>query len=140
MNTIRIKTHKMKNSYTGNFFFLLSKGLNAGKPLDRPCPNCFVVFAKNETERSLLFWLCFGLWQGLYFQQFLTGSVIPFIRIDDIKNIVNDAVLKIEMKNIDVFQSLETIEKLNQYQINISQQLKLIKQMQRAMMEKILKE
>ena len=51
MKTLGIKTHKMKNVYTGNHFFLLSKDLNAGKPLNKPCPNCFVPFADCDEEK-----------------------------------------------------------------------------------------
>lgn len=82
MTTPKIKTHKMKNTYVEDHFFILSKGMNAGKPLDKPCPNCFVLFAKSKVERNMLYWLCFGLWQGNFFHPFLTGYVIPFIRLD----------------------------------------------------------
>lgn len=51
MKTLGIKTHKMKNVYTGNHFFLLSKDLNAGKPLNKLSPNCFVPFADCDEEK-----------------------------------------------------------------------------------------
>jgi hypothetical protein len=110
MKTPRIKTHEMKNAYTENHFFILSKGLNAGKPLDKPCPNCFVLFAKSEEEKNQLHWLCYGLWQGNLFRPFLTGSVIPFIRLDDLKTVINEALSKINStefeKSISVMQDL----------------------------------
>ena len=39
-------------SISKNHFFILSKGLNAGKPLTEPCPNCFVFHAETEQEKD----------------------------------------------------------------------------------------
>jgi hypothetical protein len=95
MKKLQIKTHKMKNTYSGNYFFILFKGLNAGKPLDKSYPNYFMLFSKCEEESKKLFWLCFGLWQRNFFHPFLTGSVIPFIRLDDLRQVIRDANSKL---------------------------------------------
>lgn len=50
-----IKTHKMNRTYHGNHFFVLSKGNNAGRPMDKPCPNCFVVISKMSTGETITF-------------------------------------------------------------------------------------
>ena len=129
----------MKNSYTGNFFFILSKGLNAGKPMDKPCPNCFVLFAKDEQEKDLLFWLCFGLWQANHFQLFLTGSVIPFIRVDDLREVINQGFQKVQLNPEEFKKSVDIITKLQTHQEHISQQLQLIKKAKKALMYKVLR-
>lgn len=137
---MNIKTHKMKNEYTNqNHFFILSKGLNAGKPMHQPCPNCFVLFAKCETEKQQLFWLCFGLWQGNFFRPFLTGSVISFIRIDDLKKVMSEALQKVELNPSAFEKSIEILNKLNKHQENIHQQLTLIKEAKKALMYKIMR-
>ena len=66
-------------------FYVLSKGLNSGKPLEKPCPNCFVITVKNDEEKEFLFWLCWGLWQSKKFHHLHTGSVIPFVRLHEFK-------------------------------------------------------
>lgn len=137
MTTLKIKTHKMKNTYVEDHFFILSKGMNAGKPLDKPCPNCFVLFAKCEEEKNMLYWLCFGLWQGNFFHPFLTGSVIPFIRFEDLKQVIKEALSKVNMNDIE--KSLSIIQDLQRHQEIISKQLELIRQAKKAMMYKILK-
>jgi hypothetical protein len=137
MKTIQIKTHKIKNVYTENHFFILSKGLNAGKPLDKPCPNCFVLFTKSEEERNQLYWLCFGLWQGDFFRPFLTGSVIPFIRLDDLKTVINEALSKINSTEFE--KSISVMQDLQKHQENISKQLELIRQTKKSLMYRILK-
>ena len=88
----------MKNEYAQPHFFILSKGNNSGKPLDKPCPNCFVCLCSSEEERQQLYWLFYGCWQGLFFNPFIGGSVIPYIRIDDVKQVATLALSKIELK------------------------------------------
>ncbi len=73
------------NEVLSNQFFILNKGLNSGKPLEKPCPNCFVITVKNDEEKEFLFWLCWGLWQSKKFYYLHTGSVIPFIRLNEFK-------------------------------------------------------
>lgn len=137
MKTLTIKTHKMKNVYTGNHFFILSKGLNAGKPLDKPCPNCFVFFAKSEEEKNQLYWLCFGLWQADLFRPFLTGSVIPFIRLDYLKTVISEALSKVDVKEFD--KSITVMQDLEKYQLNIAKQLELLRQAKKSLMYKMLR-
>jgi hypothetical protein len=127
----------MKNSYDGNFFFLLSKGMNAGKPMEKPCPNCFVIFASSEEEKQKLFWLCFGLWQGDFFRPFLTGSVIPFIRLDNLKQVIREALTK--LKDEDVKKSLAVLQEIQKHQEHIYKQLDLIRQAKKALMYRVLK-
>jgi hypothetical protein len=127
----------MKNVYEGNHFFILSKGLNAGKPLDKPCPNCFALFASSKEEKNQLYWLCYGLWQGNLFRPFLTGSVIPFIRLDDLKTIINEALSKINSTEFE--KSISVMQDLQKYQENISKQLELIRQAKKSLMYRILK-
>lgn len=67
-------------------FFILSKGLNAGKPLDQPCPNCFVAYCNDKTDRQFFYWLTYALWQCGTYKICLVGSVIPFLRISDLKH------------------------------------------------------
>jgi len=137
-HSVKIKTHKGKG-YEGEYFFILSKGNNAGKPLAQPCPNCFVVVADSTEERELLYWLCFGLWQGRCFRQFLCGSVIPFIRLGDLKKVIQEARVKAEEKPKEFTEAVELLNKLSAHQENILQQLSLIAQAKRAVIHKVLK-
>jgi len=137
MQTLKIKTHKMKNSYAGNYLFILSKGLNAGKPLEKPCPNCFVLFAKDEEERKVFYWLCFGLWQAKFFQPFLTGSVIPFLRTEDLKQVIQEALSKIDHASLK--ESLSIMQSLEKHHEVISKQLELIRQAKKVLMYKVIR-
>lgn len=135
-----IKCYKFNQEViTKPHFFILSKGNNSGKPLDIACPNCFICICKTEEEKQQLYWLFYGLWQGLFFHPFLTGSVIPFIRLDDLKKVAVMAFEKISLqpeqfnKNISVLQLLEEKNKV------IMEQIRLIKQAKKALMYQVLK-
>ncbi len=119
-----------------NQFYVLSKGLNSGKPLEKPCPNCFVITVKNDEEKEFLFWLCWGLWQSKKFHHLHTGSVIPFIRLQEFKAFIKEqaatAFAEKEQynKNVKALQQLEALEK------NYKQSLLLIMDAKRAIFQR----
>jgi len=86
MSTFELKTHKSGRTYSNPHFFILNKGLNSGKPLTNPCPNCFVVTTATEEAKNTLFHLSLMLQIGGFYAYYLKGSVIPFISVDDCKN------------------------------------------------------
>ncbi|MEQ8472550.1 MAG: hypothetical protein RIC35_15270 [Marinoscillum sp.] len=81
----RVNTFSAQELPKGPHFFVLSKGLNAGKPMDKPCANCYLVCTEFEENRHLFYWLCFALWKSGYFKKHLVGSVIPFLRVNDLR-------------------------------------------------------
>ncbi|WP_439132922.1 DUF6943 family protein [Polaribacter sp.] len=107
MSTFQIKTHQPGRTYTKPHFFILNKGLNSGKPLDKPCPNCFVITTTTRAERESLYYLCLSLKVGQFFAYYLKGSVIPFIGISDAKKVIN-----IALQNYEAQQCQMKVEKL----------------------------
>lgn len=139
MRKLKIKTHKMNNTYEKNHFFILNKGNNSGKPLEQACPNCFVCFADNEEQKQQLYWLFYGLWQGAYFKPFLTGSVIPFIRLNDLKEVAELSLSKIELQSQQFSKNISMMQLLDEKSKVIQEQIKLIKYTKRALMYQVLK-
>ena len=92
MSNFEIKTHRSGRTYNTQHFFILNKGINSGKPLNQPCPNCFVITTTSAANRESLFYLCLLLKIGKYFSYYLKGSVIPFICISDAKKVINQAL------------------------------------------------
>jgi hypothetical protein len=93
---MKILTHSPAHERTPFEFYILNKGNNAGKPLAHPCPNCFTCLASSQEEKELYYWLCFGLWQGQAFRPYLIGSVIPFIRLNDLLQVLNHSGIRAE--------------------------------------------
>lgn len=133
-----IKTHKLNRTYHENHFFILSKGNNAGKPLMTPCPNCFVVLSQCAKEKNLLYWLCYGLWQCRYFEPYLIGSVIPFLRLPELKSIIRNACSRIEIQKDDFERVINSLNELNEYHRNIVKQLHGIDQLKKSLMWKLM--
>lgn len=109
MKPYSIKTYRSGNSTTiensvqNPHFYILNKGLNSGKPLKKPCPNCFVMAFENANDKDFYYWLVYGLWQSKAFHPFLRGSVIPFIVLPELKKSINQAAIIAE-NNLPAFE------------------------------------
>jgi hypothetical protein len=140
MKTLDIKTYSKNLKLKGEYFFILSKGNNAGKPLLNPCPNCFVFTTTNKEEKDSYFWLIHGLWQGNFFKQVLRGSVIPFVRIYEVKSIIAEAAAKTISQKEKFLKTINLLKNLEEQQKTIQKQMQLIQQAKVALMFHILKQ
>ncbi len=113
-------------------FFVFSKGLNSGKPISKPCPNCYQIICYNSEEKETLELLCFCLWQSKVFYQDLVGSVIPFLRIGDFKKALLIAIESSKDKP-EIHQLSGNIQKLNVLESQYRTQLKLIGEYKEAL-------
>lgn len=120
-----IKTYTLNRVIQTPHFFILNKGKNSGRPMYEPCPNCFIVDCVSIAERDRLFWICYALWQSKQFYPFMCGSVIDFIKINDVKSLLRNADSKIATEQISsVVKSLLTIADL---EAKLQEQIKLTK-------------
>ena len=128
-----IKTYRNgSTSYSSPHFFLLNKGLNSGRPMNVPCPNCFVISTETEEMRESLFYLSLSLKEGLYFSYFIKGSVIPFITIDDTRKVLNEALQNYKKDQWQL--KVEQLKKITEYEINLQSQLNKIGQLKLALL------
>lgn len=100
--------------------------------MNEPCPNCFVVTTATEEQRNTLFYLCLLLQSGMYFNYYLVGSVIPFIRIDDTRKVLNTALLNYEIDNWEL--KIQKLMNITKYENNLKNQLNTIKQLKLALL------
>ena len=120
-------------SLSNLIFGLRCKGLNSGKPLEKPCPNCFVLACKNQAEKDFYTTLLFGLWKVKHFYQFHTGSVIPFIRISDFKQVVKEQANRVSIKPQDFIEDVHKFRLIERKQKQIYEQMALINDVKRAL-------
>jgi hypothetical protein len=113
-------------------FFILSKGMNSGKPLEHPCPNFFTFNAKTQEEKDHNFWLCFGLWQSKTFHLYLSGSVIPFIHLRDRNQVISHASEKAQANPAYFQKTVEALKILDQHEKNYRRNLLLISEAKKA--------
>ena len=127
------KTFNPQKKASNFEFYILCKGLNSGKPLTTPCPNSFVCVCENQSQKDFYFWLFFGLWKAKYFHQFLVGSCIPFLRLDDAKNEASKNAL-IVGKNLSAYQStVSKVKLIEEKEQQIRQNLKTLSELKRAL-------
>ncbi|WP_397446020.1 DUF6943 family protein [Polaribacter sp. R77954] len=132
MSTFQIKTHQPGRTYAKPHFFILNKGLNSGKPLENPCPNCFVITTTTRAERESLYYLCLSLKVGKFFAYYLKGSVIPFICISDAKKVINTALQNYETQQWKM--KVEKLKKITAFEESLKQQLATISKLKIALL------
>lgn len=132
MSTYEIKTHQVGRTYNAPHFFILNKGLNSGKPMVGPCPNCFVLTTQSQEQREQLFYLCLSLKIGKYFAYYLKGSVIPFICITDTKAVFKNALQNYEQQQWAT--KVKKLKKITAFEKNLQQQLKAISKLKIALL------
>lgn len=123
----QIKTNKIETACNKPHFYIQNKGLNSGKPLNNPIPNCFLLSTETEEQRDSLFYLCQSLQIGQFFSYYIVGSVIPFLRIDDAKKVLNTAIQNYKKDQWEL--KVEKLKKITIYENNLKQQLSLISQL-----------
>jgi len=134
MTNFIIKTHRPGTNYSKPHLFILNKGLNSGKPQKEPFTNSFVILFQHEEDCENFYFIAFSLWQTKFWHQFLIGSVIPFLRLQDFKNEFTPRAKSMmeeheqHQKNIAALKALE--QKENQFHEN----LKLINDIRRIIM------
>lgn len=139
MKAVKIFTYNPKNQKSDFEYYALSKGLNSGKPLDIPCPNCFVISCCNAQELDIYRSLLFGLWKAKAFHQLLVGSVIPFIRINDFKNFVFEQVSHLKGKEKAFKKDVQRTKILEQQEKRLQEQILLISELKRIYIARHLK-
>lgn len=139
MRPLKIQTHNPKNPKSEFEFYALSKGLNSGKPLDEPCPNCFAISCRNAKEKDFVRTLLFSLWKSKAFHPFLFGSVIPFIRISDFRTFISEQFQHLKDKETDIQNDVQHFKALEQKERAMCEQLLLISELKRIYIARHLK-
>jgi hypothetical protein len=130
-------------SHTGNEkrkadFYILNKGMNAGKPMLEPCPNCFEVFLNNKHDKDHLFYITLSLWKTKKFEQSLIGSVIPYIRKKELENIMHQGIKSLH-QNQTITTNIKKINNVDRLQIHLELQIKKLNELKFALMHELLK-
>ena len=126
----KLKTHQFGRTYQQPHDFLLSRGENSGKPLQKECKNCFVVQTNHQEEAKRIYWMAYALWKTNQFSRLLKGSVIPFIDIKSLEKELKSNLQKHQdqgklEKLLEALKVVELEEKRIQERTNFIHNLKL---------------
>ena len=134
-----IKTHQKDTTYKGNQIFILNKGMNSGKPQKEPFTNSFVIIFPDEKDAETVYWLAYSLWKSKFWHQFLIGSVIPFLRINDFKKDFDSKVNEM-MQEYELHQKqVQALRLLEQKEDQLHQNIVLINEMRRIILNQYYK-
>ena len=124
------------NAFTNpNIFFVLCKGNNAGKPSLTPWPNSFVVICANKEYADFYFWLVYALFQSGKFKIQLRGSVIPFINIDDVRQLLRESAPALINDWSKLRDLIATLDKLSKLKTSLETQVKASENLQKALLK-----
>lgn len=113
-------------------FYIQVKGYHSGRPLRKPIPNCVAVYSDIPN----LFEIVFLLFKGHEFKGSIIGSVVPFIRLSDLKEVIDKGIEKQKPENTQLLEQTKAIEEL----ISASEsKINLLKSMQVAICREFLK-
>lgn len=129
MKNFHIQTHQPGRTYPKPHFFILNKGLNSGKPFTAPVRNSFVVSTDTAEDKAALFYLSFMLLESKCYRMYLKGSVIPFIRIQDVKTLLEQNCRYFAEedfnKKVEVLKKVEALEVMYENKVQGIKKLKL---------------
>ena len=117
-----------------NVFFVLCKGNNAGKPSLTPWPNSFVVICANKEYVDFYFWLVYALFQAGKFKIQLRGSVIPFININDVRDLLWEVAPALNNDWSKLRDLIATLDKLSKLKSSLEAQVKASENLQKALL------
>lgn len=138
MISFNLISYSVEKSYPKHAFFILNKGLNAGKPMKQPCPNCFICHAENAESTEKLFWVVYALQQGKQFHQALVGSVIPFIRKKELQSIIQLGLQSSAAKPEKFEKTVLQLRQLADQERNYIKLQQTIKQLKTVMVHKLI--
>ena len=129
-----IKTHRKDTIYTKPHLFLLNKGMNSGKPQKEPFTNSFVIIFENESDFDSINLTAYALWKTKFWHQFLKGSVIPFLSLQDIRKEFSMKVNQEIKDHEQHLKSVQALKLLEQSEKRFHENLNLINDMRRVIL------
>jgi len=101
-------------------------------------PKIHTFNPKNQTSDFDVYILCktlsFGLWKAKHFHQFLTGSVIPFIRISDFKSTIKAQAEAVSKDKYAFVQDVHKVKLIERKEKQMYETLALLADVKKAMM------
>ena len=134
MSPFSVRCFKKGNPVPVYAFFILSKGRNTGRPSFTSCPNCFVFACENKIELQSYYWLGYSLWAAGKFHPYLCGSVIEFIHLRDLKNLIASAAQQVR----DMEKVARSMQQIIELEAHLNRQFLLVKEAKQAVLHSLM--
>lgn len=136
MENFKVRTYNPTKATPENALFILSRGQNAGKPLFEPCPNCFILYCKDQNQLQNLYWTFYTLWKNRFFHPYLCGSVIMMLRLFELKKVMQNFIIPSLCKMEQNKKILSDIKAIYQLEQKFSQQLQQLSELRSVLVRK----
>lgn len=134
MHLPHIRCYHSAASINPHVFYILCKGQNAGKPGFKPWANSFAVICNNQQNFDFFFWLVYGLWKNGKFKTRHRGTAIPFINLNDVRDLIREVAPAIHTDWNRYQQILETLSKLEKKRASLAEQIIATSSLQRHLL------
>jgi len=94
----------------------------------------------SESEKENLYWIVYSLHQGKQFQIALVGSVIPFIRKNDLIKIITEAHSATFHKPEAIKKTVSSLFQLEQQEENYKRIQNTLKQLRQVLVHQLIKQ
>lgn len=134
MDTIFIKTHQPGAKYNKPHFFILSKGLNSGKPDNQSFTNSFVLVFQTEEQKENIFYVALSLWKTKFWHPYLKGSVIPFVTLYDFKKEFNPRANRMTTEHEQHLKHIQALKLLQEQENHHLKNIQLINELRNTIL------
>jgi hypothetical protein len=110
--------------------------MNSGKPQKEPFTNSFVIIFENESDFDTINLTAYALWKTKFWHQFLKGSVIPFLSLQDIRKEFSMKVNQEIKDHEEHVKSVQALKLLEQSEKRFHENLNLINDMRRVILHR----
>ena len=132
----KVRTYSVHQETPKMAIFILNRGRNAGKPLRQPCPNCFIIYCKDEKDLENYYWTFFTLWKNGFFHPHLCGSVIDMLTLSELKKLLQNWIQPSIEKNEQEPGLIERLIEIDKMERNFARQSKLLNELRATLVRK----
>lgn len=136
MLTHKVRTYSVHRETPKMAIYILNRGRNAGKPLQEPCPNCFILYCRTAEEVETYYWTFYALWKHGFFHPHLCGSVIEMLRLCDLKILMRNFIQPAMEKSIQNPEMMLKIKATWELEKKIQQQAEAIKELRNSLVRR----
>jgi hypothetical protein len=98
-----------------------------------------VFLADNKEEKEFYYFLLLGLWELRLFRKHLKGSVIEYIRLGDVIDLIEETLNSVNTGNRSFSDVQNTLAQIESLQNNLQLQLTYLMQLRKSLFYKYLK-
>ena len=136
MLTNKVRTYAVHRETPTMALYILNRGRNAGKPLMKPCPNCFILYVRNQEELETYYWTFYAFWKHGFFHPHLCGSVIEMLRLCDLKTLMRNFIQPAFEKSCNSPEMVAKIKATWELEQKISQQAKALEELRHSLVRR----